>query len=117
MTVTVAAVSRSMRVNSASASPRSETMPGAGSQSSPRARSSATTWSAVRIGPSRRERGDDAGRAREVVGADLAIGDLTPDRPLGPGDQLEDAQRVDQAPCEQRRRRDDARAVGREAFV
>src|SRR6476661_11038484 len=107
MSAAADAASRSMREKRSNASPRRATSPGAGSHSSPRARSAATTRSAVRIGASAGEGVDEACRAREVVGADLAIGDLAPDRALGPGDQLEDTQRVDQLAGEQRRRGDD----------
>src|SRR5688500_11183301 len=89
---------------SARASPLRPTSPGDTSHSSPRAASSRTTTSAGHMAFPDEHIGD-AADALEVVHADLAIRDRPARGALGPRDELEDADRVDDARAEEWRLR------------
>src|SRR5688572_15797503 len=89
------AISRSRERSSTRASPRNPTIPGATSQSSPRARSADTTLSAVRMDFLPDERVRNARDGPEVVHANVLVRHDATRVHLGPGNELEDAKGID----------------------
>src|SRR5688500_1742970 len=93
--------------NRRSASPRSPTDPGTGSQSSPRAATARTTRSCRGMSLLPHEDVGDPRDRAEVVEPDVGVRDLAADLSLRPGDELEDLDGADDAGGEERRVRAD----------